>query len=139
VSHLIDIDTSSHDRMMKRYSSIVAHMKPRFAKSRAVEDEDEPRLCIEGIAVLTEHPIADKNGQILVFDPHAFDEHVASGRKTEVWLGHDSKKVVGSNVQLCLLNNGVAFRLPLTNKSYAATIKQMVESGKQADDFHRVH
>jgi HK97 family phage prohead protease len=133
----IAVDASAlraRERMFSKYGARLGRDGPRFAKSNVarIDAEDEPRLCIEGIAVLTEHPIADKNGQILVFDPHAFDEHVASGRKTEVWLGHDSKKVVGSNVQLCLLNNGVAFRLPLTNKSYAATIKQMVESGRQA-------
>jgi hypothetical protein len=37
-----------------------------------------------------------------------------------------------SGLELCPLNVGVAFRLPLTNKRYAETIREMVETGEQA-------
>jgi HK97 family phage prohead protease len=141
VKQTITVDASAlraRERMFSKHGARLGRDGPRFAKSNVakVDDaEDEPRLCIEGIAALTEYAIANKNGTIIVFDPEAFDKHIASGRRTEMWIGHDSTKVVGSNnngLELCLLNNGFAFRMPLTNRSYAATIKEMVASGKQA-------
>jgi HK97 family phage prohead protease len=136
----IVVDASAllaRERMIRKYGARLGRDGPRFAKSNVakVDAEYEPRLCIEGIAALTEYAIANKNGTIIVFDPEAFDKHVASGRRTEMWIGHDPTKVVGSNstgLELCLLNNGIAFRMPLANCSYAATIKEMVESGKRA-------
>jgi HK97 family phage prohead protease len=67
-----------------------------------------------------------------VFEPTAFDKYFESAKRPDLWLSHDPTKVVGTNVELCILNEGIAFRLELTNNAYASTIKEMVESGTQA-------
>ncbi|MFC7700915.1 HK97 family phage prohead protease [Bradyrhizobium sp. GCM10028915] len=129
MNHLIGIDTSVHDRMVRKYARYF-----REAPSSAC-DVDEPRLCVEGLAVLTEEPIATKTGEILVFEKGAFDGHFASGARTEVWLAHDPTQVVCSTVsglEFAETDEGLAFRFPLDNKRYADDIKRKVESGRQA-------
>ncbi|QIG92446.2 HK97 family phage prohead protease [Bradyrhizobium sp. 6(2017)] len=107
--------------------------RPRSAPSE--REEDEPRLCVEGLAVLLNEPIGTKTGEILVFEEGAFAAHFASNSRTEMWLSHDSTKVIcstNSGLEFANTESGLAFRFPLDNKRYADTIKQMVASGKQA-------
>jgi HK97 family phage prohead protease len=128
---VIVVDTSLHDKMMKRYGRYIGRPPERAEES----DDDEPRLCIEGIAVLTDEPIGLKTGEIIVIEKGAFDAHLSSGARTEMWLAHDPKEVIGSTtsgMEFAKTNNGLAFRFPLTNKRYAATIERMVTSGIQA-------
>jgi HK97 family phage prohead protease len=136
VSHLITVDASAlraRERMLKKYGASLFRSGPRFSKSTVVKDEadPEPRFCIEGLCVLFDTPILNQHGDTIVFEPTAFDKYFESGRRPDFWLNHDKTKVVGSNTELCILNEGVAFRLPLANKDYAATIKEMVASGAQ--------
>jgi HK97 family phage prohead protease len=76
-----------------------------------------------------------KTGEIIVIEKGCFAAHFANGRRTEMWLAHEETEVVGSTasgLELIETDDGIAFRLPLTNKKYAATIQRMVTSGKQA-------
>jgi HK97 family phage prohead protease len=134
VSDLIVIDASAlrtREKMRRKYGASMFRDGRRFAKSEAVRDDidDEPRLAIEGIAILFDELILNKHGNIIIFEPTAFDNYVASGKRPPVWLQHDPTKVVCDNAELCLLNVGLGFRIPLTNSSYAATAKEMIESG----------
>jgi HK97 family phage prohead protease len=137
VTQAIIVDASAlrvRERMLKNYGASLFRKGPRFAKSTAVKDDAdaEPRLCIEGIGVLFETPILNKRGETIVFEPTAFDIYFSSGKRPDFWFSHDPTKVFGSNTELCILKEGVAFRLPLTNESYASTVKGMIESGEQA-------
>jgi HK97 family phage prohead protease len=119
--------------MFKRYGAYLARNGPIF--STRVVDEPEPRLCIEGRAVILDEPFATNGGELIVLEKGCLDEHLSAHRRTEMWLAHDPKEVVGSTdsgLQLCLTDDGLFFRFPLTNKRYASTIKRMVESGTQA-------
>lgn len=105
----------------------------RFAKSTITERDsgDEQRLCIEGLGVELETLIADKHGNIILIKENAFDNSFASGSRPPVWLNHDKTKVVGPHAELCLLKEGVAFRLPLSNSANARLAKEMIETGDQ--------
>lgn len=130
---MIVIDSSLHDKMMQRYGRYLGRARP--VGNVDYDDDCEPRLCIEGIAVLTHEPIGLSTGEIIVIEAGAFDAHFASGARTEMWLAHDSTEVIGSTLsgmEFAETDNGLAFRFPLTNKRYAATIERMVSSGKQA-------
>jgi HK97 family phage prohead protease len=136
LSDLIIVEASAlreRERMLKKYGASLFRSGPRFAKLTSVKDDAdaEPRFCIEGLCVLFDTPILNQHGDTIVFEPTAFDKYFESGRRPDFWLNHDKTKVVGSNTELCILNEGVAFRLPLANKDYAATIKEMVASGAQ--------
>jgi HK97 family phage prohead protease len=98
-------------------------------------DEDEPRLCVEGLAVVFDDPIGTKTGEILVIESGAFNAHLSKNCRTEVWLAHDPTEIVcstSSGLEFAQTKDGLAFRFPLDNKRYAGTIQQMVASGKQA-------
>jgi HK97 family phage prohead protease len=130
----ITIDASAlraRERMLKRYGKAISSMGPRFAKSITIKDDadDEPRLCIEGLGVELDTLIVNKHGEIILIEPKAFDEYFASGKRPMVWLEHDQTKVVGANAELCLLDEAVAFRIPLTNSHYATVAKQLIQSG----------
>jgi HK97 family phage prohead protease len=124
----------ARNRMFKKYGGFILREGPRFNKSRVEEAAvvaREPRYCIEGICIFTETAIANQRGEIIVFEPTSLDNFIASDQRPELWLGHDNTKVAGSGIELCAVNIGVAFRFDLTNKQYAATIRQMVESNTQ--------
>jgi HK97 family phage prohead protease len=133
--HQIIVDPRAmraRDRLFKKYGAALFRERRRSAKSKIDEAAaKEPRWCIEGLAIETDEPIANQQGEIIVLPLTAFDAFIASGQRPEFWLGHDKTKVVGSGVELCAMNIGVAFRMELTNKQYAAAIKQMVESNRQ--------
>jgi HK97 family phage prohead protease len=116
--------------MLKKYGAAFAREGRRFAKSKDTVDDSryEPRLAIEGLAILFETPILNKHGETIIFEPKAFDRYFESGARPPFWQGHDATKAFGSNTELCILDEGVAFRLPLTN-TYDAKIRKMVESG----------
>jgi HK97 family phage prohead protease len=137
VRQIINIDARdmrARDQMLKKYVATIVREKPRFAQSRvAVDDaDDEPLLSIEGLGITFNTVILNKKGETIVFEPGAFDKYIAGSARPNFQLNHDPTKVFGSNIELCLLNVGIAFRLPLTNKHYAATIVEMVQSRKQA-------
>jgi HK97 family phage prohead protease len=133
---LIHIDAADM-RFMERMNQRIYGRHGRALPRPVAEDDDdhEPRLCVEGIAVLTDEPIGTKTGTILVIEQGAFDDHFASGSRTEMWLAHKSSEVIcstASGLEFAKTTNGLAFRFPLTNKLYADKVKRMVESGKQA-------
>lgn len=118
---------------MQRYGRYLGRSRP--VRKDDGDDDYEPRLCIEGIAVLTDEPIGLKTGEVIVIERGAFNAHLSSGARTEFWFAHDPKEVIGSTasgLELVETDNGLAFRFPLTNKRYAATIERMVTSGTQA-------
>jgi HK97 family phage prohead protease len=131
----IIIDASAirvRDKMLKRYGKFINHVRPRYSKSDA--SESGPPLCIEGLAVVFNEPIALQTGEIVVFEPGCFDKYLAN-RETDFLLAHDSTEIIGSTnsgLELCASGEGLAFRMPLTNQRYAATIKRMVESNSQS-------
>jgi HK97 family phage prohead protease len=134
LSHFITVDASAlraRERMLKKYGASLFRNGPRFAKSTAVKDDSdaEPRFCVEGLGVELDTLILNKLGEIIIIEPKAFDGYFASGNRPMVWLEHDETKVVGANAELCLLNEGVAFRIPLTNSVYATAAKQLIQSG----------
>ena len=127
---MIPIDYSAHERMMKKYGRYLTnHFKPDATK------EDEPRFCVEGLAILTNKPIETKDGEILIIESGAFDQHFASGAKTEIWLSHDESKVIcstASGAEFEVTAQGLAFRFPLDNRRYSDSVRRMVKDGKQA-------
>jgi HK97 family phage prohead protease len=132
----IIVDASAlraRERMYAKYGASLFRKGPRFAKLTTVKDDAnaEPRFCVEGLCVLFDTPILNQHGETIVFEPKAFDKYFESGRRPDFWLRHDKTKVVGSNTELCILDEAVAFRLQLANNDHAATIKEMVESGAQ--------
>ncbi|SDE12255.1 phage prohead protease, HK97 family [Bradyrhizobium brasilense] len=132
MNHLIAIDTSAHERMLKKYAR---YFKGRSKPATAEREEDEPRLCVEGLAVLLNEPIGTKTGDIIVFEDGAFDAHFSSSSRTEMWLAHDPTEVIcstNSGLEFANTEKGLAFRFPLDNKRYADTVKRMITSGKQA-------
>ena len=128
---LINIDTSAHDCMIQKYAKYFRDQ----ARAKSPDDGYEPRLCIEGWAIVFDEPILIQSGEIVVFERGCFDNHFADGCITEFWIAHDSTEVVGSNhsgLELCVTGDGLAFRLPLSNRRYADIIQRMVESTTQA-------
>jgi HK97 family phage prohead protease len=135
--NLIEIEPSAlraRAKMLRQYGKLLARNGPLFAKSH--EDEYEPRLAIEGWAVLTDEPIGTKTGDILVLEKGCFDSFFASGETTEMWLSHKETEVIASTnsgLEFAVTDEGhLAYRLALTNGRYASKIEQMVTSGKQA-------
>jgi HK97 family phage prohead protease len=119
----------AHDQTLKRLNRSGRH------RAKAQDDEDEPRLAIEGWAVLTDEPIGMKTGEVIVLENGCFDSFFSSGGRTEMWFAHDETEVIASTnsgLEFAVTDEGLAYRLALTNKRYASTIKQMVTSGKQA-------
>jgi HK97 family phage prohead protease len=119
--------------MWKKYGAVLRRDGPRFAKCNVakVTPDDEPSFCVEGLGLEFDKLIANKVGEIIIFEPTAFDLYFASGKRPEFWIGHDKTKVVGSNVELCLLNEGVAFRFPLPNTACGKAVRDMVLSGER--------
>jgi HK97 family phage prohead protease len=119
--------------MMAKYGRYL--FRDRSLRSESEDHEDEPKLCIEGVAVIFDEPILNKEGEILVFESGCFNEHFSNGRRTEFWIAHDPTNVVGSttsDLEIFANQDVVAFRMSLTNQSYAATIKRKVEDKTQA-------
>jgi HK97 family phage prohead protease len=117
--------------MMTRYGKIINQVRPR---SKANTFEGEPALCIQGWAVLFNEPIALQSGQVVVFERGCFDKHIAT-QGTDFRLAHDPTRVVGSTnsgLELFVSDVGLAYRMPLKNRRYASTIKQLVDSKKQS-------
>jgi HK97 family phage prohead protease len=117
--------------MMSRYGKYINHM---MYSKRDAGTSDESSLCIEGWAVLFNEPIALQSGEIVVFERGCFDSHLAT-RETDFRLAHDAGQVVGSTssgLQFYATDFGLAYRMPLTNKRYASTIKRKVESNSQS-------
>jgi HK97 family phage prohead protease len=134
VTHFnIEIDPSAlraREKMMSRYGKFINHIYYK----RDARTTDESSLCIEGWAVLFNEPIALQSGEIVVFERHCFDSHLAT-RNTDFRLAHDPDQVVGSTnsgLELYATDAGLAYRMPLTNKRYASTIKRKVESNSQS-------
>jgi HK97 family phage prohead protease len=119
--------------MLKKYGSNFSRNGPLFAKSTAVKDnaDVEPRFCIEGLGLEFDSLIVNKVGETILFEPTSFDKYFATGRRPEMWLGHDKDRVVGSNVELCILDEGIAFRFQLPDTARGTDVKDMVLSGEQ--------
>jgi HK97 family phage prohead protease len=132
VNYNIVIDPGAlrtRDKMMSRYGKYINQM---YSKSDASRPDSS--LCIEGWAVLFNEPIALQSGEIVVFERGCFDSHLAT-RETDFRLAHDAGQVVGSTnsgLQYYATDFGLAYRMPLTNKRYASTIKRKVESKSQS-------
>jgi HK97 family phage prohead protease len=136
LSHLITVDASAlraRERMLKKYGKAISCMGPRFAKSTAVKDDAgaKPHFCVEGLGLEFEKLIVNKLGETILFEPNSFDKYFESGRRPEMWLRHNSSNVIGSNVELCLLDKGIAFRFPLPDTPSGKAVKDMVLSGEQ--------
>ncbi|MGY4502384.1 HK97 family phage prohead protease [Bradyrhizobium sp. GM24.11] len=132
MNHLIAIDTSAYDRMVRKYAR---YFKGGSEPRRPQCDVEESRLCVEGLAVVFNEAIGTKTGDIIVIESDAFDEHFSSGSRTEMWLAHKSTEVIcstSSGLEFTKTASGLAYRFPLDNKRYADDIRRMVESGKQA-------
>jgi HK97 family phage prohead protease len=122
-------DLSAREKMMARYGRIINQV---YSKSKLPTHEEA--LCIEGWAVLFNEPIALQSGEIVVFERGCFDSHLAT-RETDFRLAHDAGQIVGSTssgLQFYATDFGLAYRMPLTNKRYASTIKRKVESNSQS-------
>jgi HK97 family phage prohead protease len=119
--------------MFRKYGASMFRDGQRFAKSTAAvaDVDDEPHFCVEGLSIETEKLLVNKLGETIWFEPTAFDDDIASGNKPELWHSHDKTKVVGSNVELCAVNVGVAFRFQLPNTTLGQAVKDMVLSGEQ--------
>lgn len=118
--------------MVRKYAR---YFRDDSKPSQPQYDVEEPRLCVEGLAVVFDEPIGTKTGDILVIEDGAFDDHFASNSRTEMWLAHKATEVIcstNSGLEFIKTEAGLAYRFPLTNKRYAEKIKHMVESGKQA-------
>jgi HK97 family phage prohead protease len=121
--------------MLKQYGKVLARNGPFFGGKTHEDDEYEPRLAIEGKAASTGEPIGMKTGEIIVLEAGCFDAFFASGDPTEMWLSHNETEVIASTnsgLEFAVTDEGLFFRLALTNKRYASRIEQMVRSGKQA-------
>jgi HK97 family phage prohead protease len=118
--------------MFRKYGKQLFRGGPRFAKSNAAaaDTDDEPRLCVEGLGLEFDTLIANKVGEIIRFEPTAFDNYFASGKRPEFWIGHNKDKVVGGNVELCILNEGLAFRFPIPNTAQGKAVKDMILAGE---------
>jgi HK97 family phage prohead protease len=102
---------------------------PRFVKSITTAKDKPPRLCIEGLGITFDTPILNKYGETIIFGPNSFDEYFKSSTRPPFWQSHDAATAFGANTELCLLSEGVAFRLDLTNVTNAAKIEELVMSG----------
>jgi HK97 family phage prohead protease len=136
MNYLANIDTSGYDRMKTRYSRFM-QSRPKAASFGRNDEIDEERsnICVEGIAVLFNELIVTKTGDLIVFENSCFDSHLASGKRTEMWFAHDPSHVIGSTdtgMEFVTTDKFLAFRLPLTNERYAASVKEKIESGKQS-------
>lgn len=150
---LYNIGIRNKERMFRKFGKQLFRDGPRFAKSTAVRDDadNEPRFCVEGLGLEFDTLIANKVGEIIRFEPTAFDNYFASGKRPEFWIDHNKDKVVGGNVELCILNEGLAFRFLLPNTAHGKAVKDMVLAGehtsisvgftelKARDDVHFGH
>jgi HK97 family phage prohead protease len=128
----IVIDPSAlraRERMFKKYGASLFRNGPRFAKSITTAKDNPPRLCIEGLGITFDTPILNKYGEAIIFGPNSFDEYFKSSTRPPFWQSHDATTAFGANTELCILNEGVAFRLDLTNVTNAAKIEELVMSG----------
>jgi HK97 family phage prohead protease len=135
VKYNIVVDPSAlraRERMITKYGVLLARNGPRFARANVAraDSNDEPRLCVEGLGLEFDTLIANKVGEIIRFEPTAFDKYFASGKRPEFWIGHNKDKVVGGNVELSILNEGLAFRFPLPNTAQGKAVKDMVLAGE---------
>jgi HK97 family phage prohead protease len=132
IKQIIEIDASAlraREARQSRYGRLINRIRPKSASA-----EYEQALCIEGWAILFNEPIALQSGEIVVFERGCFDAHLAT-RGTDFRLAHDPSQVVGSTssgLELYAADTGLAYRMPLTNKLYASTIKRKVESNSQS-------
>jgi prohead serine protease len=134
VTILIDPqDLRFQETMQRKYGA--RNQGPIFARL-PIKDSSDNRspLSVEGSAVKLNHPILNKDGQILVFEKDCFDSHFNTVRHVEFQLAHDATRIIGSTddgLEICIVGDIVAFRLPL-NQHHAPKIKGLIESGKQA-------
>ena len=128
-----NVGRRNQERMFRRYGASIFRDGRRFAKSDVAETEidDEPRFCAEGLGLEFDTLIVNKVGEIILFEPTSYDAYFSSGKRPEFWVGHDSTKVVGSNVELSILNEGVAFRFELPNTMLGKAVKDAVLSGEK--------
>jgi HK97 family phage prohead protease len=119
------------NRMQTRIARAFGFDRPP-PRAREHEEEDSS-LCVEGLAIVFDEPIATKTGEVIVFESTAFDGFLAKAPRTPFWLNHDASKVVGSTgLEIAKIEDGLVFRMPLNNSRYEATIRRMVESNEQA-------
>jgi HK97 family phage prohead protease len=118
------------NRMQARIARAFGFDRPPRARE---PDDEESSLCVEGLAIVLDEPIATKTGDVIVFESTAFDAYLAKAPSTPFWLNHDASKVVGSTgLEIAKIEDGLVFRMPLNNSHYEATIRRMVESKEQA-------
>ena len=124
-------DMFTINRMQARVARAFGFDRPKRARE---SEDDESSLCVEGLAVITDEPIATKTGDIVVFEKGCFDVYLASAPQTPFWLEHNSSKVVAkSGVEIAKIDGGgLAFRAPLAGSRYEATVCRMIDSATQA-------
>jgi HK97 family phage prohead protease len=124
------IDLPFINKMQARIARALGLDRP---PPRAHEPDEESSLCVEGLAVITDEPIATKNGDIIVFESSAFNEYLANAARPEFWLEHNSSKVVAkSGVEIAKIEGGIVFRAPITGSRYESKVQRMVDSKDQA-------
>jgi HK97 family phage prohead protease len=132
VIHIDAADLRFVKKMEARVARALGLDRPHEQKR---EHEDDTILCVEGLAIVFEDPIATKTGDILVFEKSAFDDCLAKAPVTEFWLSHDKTQVVGSTnsgLEIAKTEDGLVFRMPLTNRRFASKIERMVNSETQS-------
>lgn len=95
----------------------------------AAEPEVKPRICIEGLGIMFDTPILNKHGKTIVFEPKSFDKYFETGARPPFWQSHNENMAFGLNTELCILSEGIAFRLDLTNVKDSNKIQQLIKSG----------
>ena len=93
VSNFIVIDTSAHDRMMKRYGSMLNRSRPHYASRSSVEG-----VALEGEALRYNEPILNDN-EICSFEPGCFSASLRGSAPIHFQLDHSASRKTGINVQ----------------------------------------
>src|ERR1700704_4201654 len=130
-SGLIIIDPADM-RFINRMQARVARARVRLPLAHDEDEDEESSLCVEGLAVITDEPIATKSGDVIVFEAGAFDAYLLSARRPPFWLSHDSSKVVATTTEIAKIDGGIVFRASLAGSRYESTVRRMVDSATQA-------
>jgi phage head maturation protease len=131
--HIEAADLRFSQKMMARVYRAMGMGRPSRTIRDDPDDEDASGLCVEGIAIVFDEPIATKNGEIIVFESTAFDSFLAKPASAQLWLEHNPAKVVAKGgLEFDKVKGGLVFRAPLAGSRYEATVRRMIESSEQA-------
>ena len=125
----INIDTSSHDRMIRTYANYFGRSRPAKPSNESVTG-----LALDGYAILYDQPLIHDN-EIWVFKPDCFKDSLRNDAVIYFQRDHDnSQRLASTRNALSFLDDdvGLSFRLELDEFDGGAALKREVDTGRRS-------